>query len=152
MRYRLRAAVSRMAADCERMLEGLDRPERRLWRDAVGEALIASRHLLALIAHHDPGGEVADVAEYFVQLHGLIREPQRRIIDAMSSLLRLVPTGPEEELLMQDARTMRETAVELWALDDTVPSAAARGRRRRSAPPGAVAPDAAPATAPARRR
>ena len=49
-RYRLRAAAHRIAADCERMLDDMDRPERRLWRDAVGEALVASRHLVALVA------------------------------------------------------------------------------------------------------
>jgi DNA-binding response OmpR family regulator len=123
-RYRLRAAAHRMAADCERMLGGLDRPERRLWRESVGEALIASRHLLALVEHPVPPGEPADPTEYFAQLHGRILEPQLRVIEAMNTLLRLVPTGAEEELMMEDARVVRETAVEFWALDDTVQAAA----------------------------
>jgi CheY-like chemotaxis protein len=134
-RHRLRAAAHRMAADCERMLEGLERPERRLWRESVGEALIASRHLLSLVARLDPPGDGADPTEYFAQLHGQILEPQLRIIEAMNTLLRLVPTGPEEELMMEDARTVRETAVEFWALDDTVHAdeSGARGVLRRAA-------------------
>ena len=124
VRYRLRAAAHRIAADCERMLDGLDRPERKLWRDAVGAALIAGRQLLALLARHEPPARLSDSSEYFIGLHEQVREPQRRIVDAMNTLLGFVPTGPEEGLLMEDARAVRETAVELWALDDTVPSAA----------------------------
>ena len=140
-RYRLRAATQRMVADCERMLDVLDRPERRRWREAVGEALVAARHLLAVVAHHAP---VPGASEYFAQLHELIREPQQQIVAAMNGLLQLVPTGVEDELLMQDAGAIRETAVELWALDDTLPSAAGRD----AAGPAGAEPAAAPAGPP----
>ena len=139
VRYRLRAAAHRIAADCERMVDGLDRPERRLWRDAVGAALVAGRQLLALLSRSEPGADLSDSSEYFVQLYEQVREPQRRIVDSMNTLLGFLPTGPEEELLMEDARAIRETAVELWALDDSVPSAAAAGDqapRVAAAPPG----------------
>ena len=56
----------------------------------------------------------------------------------MSTLLGFVPTVPEEELLLQDAKAIRETAVELWAVEDTiVPSAPAPGApaARPGAPP-----------------
>ncbi|HXY20617.1 MAG TPA: response regulator [Gemmatimonadales bacterium] len=143
VRYRLRAAAHRIAADCERMVDGLDRPERRLWRDVVDAALVAGRQLLALLARSEPGADLSDSSEYFVQLHERIREPQRRIVDAMSTLLGFVPTGPEEELLMEDARAVREAAVGLWALDDSVPSVAAAGDREPrvgATPPGAEHP------------
>lgn len=120
-RYRLRSAAHRVAADCERILDDLDRPERRLWRDLVGEALVASRHLLALLAHHPGGDRIADPRQYLAALVDHIREPRQRIMESMSTVLRLVPTGPEDELLLQDARAIREAAVELGALDATAP-------------------------------
>jgi CheY-like chemotaxis protein len=123
-RYRLRAAAHRIAADCERMLDDMDRPERRLWRDAVGEALVASRHLVALLARQPAHGGVPDAGEYFAALFDQIREPQQQIIGSMNTLLGFVPTAPEEELLLQDAKTIRETAVDLWALEDTIAPAA----------------------------
>jgi len=116
-RYHLHAAAHRIAAECERILEEVDRPERRLWRDAVGDALVASRHLLAIVAHHRVPAAPADAGEYFGTLFDLIREPQQRIVAATSTVLGLVPTGPEEELLLHDVRAIRETAVELWALE-----------------------------------
>jgi CheY-like chemotaxis protein/predicted Ser/Thr protein kinase len=134
-RYRLRAAAHRIAADCERMLESLDRPERHLWREAVGGALVASRQLLAVIGHSGPSRD--DPAEFFAHLHEQIFEPQRRIVDCMNSLLGFVPTSPEDALILEDGRAIREAAVELWALDDAGPSAAGRGAARQA---GAGAP------------
>ena len=167
-RYRLRAAAHRIAADCERMLDDMDRPERRLWRDAVGEALVASRHLVALLARQPAHGGVPDAGEYFAALFDQIREPQQQIIGSMNTLLGFVPTAPEEELLLQDAKTIRETAVELWAVEDTiVPTAPAPGtpaartgapsgetghRRPRPRSPAARAGGTAPAVAPGRHR
>lgn len=140
VRYRLRAAAHRIAADCERLVDGLDRPERKLWRDAAGAALVAGRQLVALLSRREPPAGLSDSSEYFIQLHEQIREPQRRIVAAMNTLLGFVPTGPEEGLLMEDARAVRETAVELWALDDTVPSAveAAGATPRIAAGPAAA--------------
>jgi len=142
-RYRLRAAAHRIVADCERMLDALDRPERTGWRDAVGGALVAGRQLLSVIARLEPRRDVADAGEYFAQLQEQIIEPQRRIVAGMNVLLGFVPTGPEDELLMEDGRTVREMAVELWALDDRAPAAA---------PPSGQAADAGAAAAGGARR
>jgi CheY-like chemotaxis protein/predicted Ser/Thr protein kinase len=137
LRYRLRAAAHRIAADCERMLDSLDRPERHLWREAVGGALVASRQLLAVIGRSEPSRDVADPAEFFVQLHAQIFDPQRRIVECMNSLLGFVPTSPEDALMMEDGRAIRGAAVELWALDDAGPSAAGPGA---AVPAGAGVP------------
>lgn len=119
-RYRLRAATHRIAADCERILGDMDRPERRLWRTSVGEALIAARHLMALVDHRlGPTGS-PDPAGLVALLRDEIREPQRHIVQSMTTLLGLVPTGLEEELLLQDARTIREAAVGLGTTDAAV--------------------------------
>jgi len=139
-RHRVRTAAHRIAADCERILEAIERPERALWRDAAGDALVASRHLLAITTPRPapdgaPGGQIA-------ALSLAIREPQRRIVDAMGTLLGLVPTGLEEELLLQNARAIREAAIGLVGTDEPrlpVPADDPSRGGRAAAPPPAPA-------------
>ena len=114
-RHRMLAAACRIAADCERMLDGLDRPGRDLWRDAVGEVLLASRRLIARIERVAPPGDGPGLRRQLTQLRHEVREPQRRILDATRTLLGLVPTGPDDELLVQDARGIRQLAISLLA-------------------------------------
>lgn len=96
LRHGIRRAVFRIVADCERMLESLNRPDRSDWRDAIWKALIASKELLAL------GGDVER-----------INEPRRRIVDAMARLSAFTATSMEEELLLQDAREIHSLATGL---------------------------------------
>jgi CheY-like chemotaxis protein/predicted Ser/Thr protein kinase len=114
-RHRLRAAAHRIVSDCDRMLGDMERPERQIWRDSVGEALLAGRHLASLIDRRlnssvPPSGRLTT-------LYQEIRDPQRRIVRSMTALLSLIPTGLEEELMLQDARAIRETAIGLLATD-----------------------------------
>ena len=115
VRHRMLAAAWRIAADCERLLDELDRPERHLWRDAVGEALLASRYLIARIARFARSGESLDPGDFVELLHEQAREPQQRIIHATRTLLGLVPTGPNDELLVEDVRAVQEAAASLLA-------------------------------------
>ena len=136
-RYRLHASAHRIAAECERMLDDLDRPERHLWRDAVGVALIAGRQVLALVTRATPKQDASEATRQFGELLGAIAEPRRRIVGAMTSLLSFVPTGPEEDLLMQDAWAVREMALALGAADD--PATTAAPAHRDAARPGSLA-------------
>ncbi len=136
-RHRLRAAAYRIAADCELMLEELARPERRLWRDAVGAALVAGRQLLALATGFEAGGEASEAGRQYAELRAQILEPQRRIVESMNSLLGFVPTGADEEMLMQDARTVRDLALGLGHVDAAEPSGPAA---HRAALPATQAP------------
>src|SRR4051812_8920518 len=86
--HALRRAAYRIAADCERMLENAHLSERRPWRMAVGDALVASKQLLSATAQ--PVNEAADSAEAAQLLAALaarVREPQQRILDNMLTLL-----------------------------------------------------------------
>ncbi len=125
IRHRLRATTHRIVADCERLLGDLDRPERRVWRDAVGQALVAVRHLMALLDRRLGGADAPDAAGRAAAIREEIREPQRQIIQSMTTLLGLIPTGLEEELLLQDARTVREAAVGLGTTDVAPPTSPA---------------------------
>jgi CheY-like chemotaxis protein/predicted Ser/Thr protein kinase len=122
-RYRLRAAAHRISADCERLLADMDRPERRLWRDALGEALVAGRHLMALVDRRLGPRDGSSPGDLIAMLSEEIREPQGRIVQSMTTLLGLVPTGLEDELLLQDARRIRETAVSLDTMGDAISTA-----------------------------
>jgi CheY-like chemotaxis protein len=106
MRYVMRSAAHRIAAECENMLEHLHAPERETWRDAVGEALVASRHVLSLVAPQNGGrGETVQTST--------IAAPQERIVLAMGRLLHLIPVTPQDELIQRAARAVRETALDL---------------------------------------
>ena len=122
--YLLRSAAHRIAADCERMLESLHAPERKVWRDAVSDAFVASRHLLALLPRPDERQNVGRSADRMATLSAQVRDPQARIVDAMTALLRFVPVDPEDELLLHDARAIRQTALDLLVVrgDILVPS------------------------------
>lgn len=104
--YVLRSAAHRIAAECEHMLEHLHAAERETWRDAVGEALVASRHLLSLVAPQN-GGRAALVDT------AAIAAPQERIVLAMGRLLHLIPVTPHDELIQRAAKAVRETALDL---------------------------------------
>ncbi len=134
-RFRLRAATHRISADCERLLGDMDRPERRLWRDALGEALVAGRHLMALVDRRLGHADGSSPGDLIAMISQEIREPQGRIVQSMTTLLGLVPTGLEEELLLQDARRIRETAISLGTMDDA-PSTAGSARAPEYPLPG----------------
>lgn len=138
----LRSGACRIAADCERMLEALHAPDRRDWRDAVADALIASRHLLVLTNQTPERAPTSrDATQRLASLTSAIQDPQRRILSAMNTLQQFVPVSTEEELLIQDARTVRDVAADLLTLGQqrTVRSA----DRRRNVLSAQAARDAA---------
>ena len=115
--YRLRAAAHRIATECERVLGELSGTTRQSWREAAGKALLAAQHLRSLIEvsrapRTGPGARPALDA-----LQASIRDPRQKIVDAMSALLALIPTDVEEEMIMQDARAIRDMALSLFATD-----------------------------------
>jgi DNA-binding response OmpR family regulator/predicted Ser/Thr protein kinase len=111
--YPLRRSAHRIAADCERLLELLQRPGRDKWRDAAGTALLASRELLSVVAQAGAAADVAKLTQRLTTLGSRIRAPQDRIADALAVLLTLPPDSPEDELLLEDARAVRDVAIHL---------------------------------------
>src|SRR6267378_6147933 len=130
--YRLRAAAHRIATDCERVLGELSGTTRQSWREAAGKALLAAQHLRSLIEvsrapRTGPGARPALDA-----LQASIRDPRQKIVDAMSALLALIPTDVEEEMIMQDARAIRDATLGLFAPEAPAPN------RATPAPAGAA--------------
>jgi CheY-like chemotaxis protein/predicted Ser/Thr protein kinase len=122
--YRLRAAAHHIAADCERLLGELDGTTHELWRDAMGKALLAAQQMRSLI-ERDSGRKSGGRARVALDaLQAAIREPRQKIVDAMSALLALIPTAVEEEMIMQDARAIRELALGLFAPEASAPGGA----------------------------
>jgi CheY-like chemotaxis protein len=100
------------------MLEAVYQPERKAWREPIGEALAASRHLLTVIASSADAADSASIAQRIESMNLRAVEPRRRIVDAMNTMLhRLVPIGHDEEILLLDAGAVREAAIALGAAD-----------------------------------
>lgn len=123
--YRLRTAAHRIVADCERLLAEVEGPGREAWSDAVGKALLAGQHLRSIIERRGALKSRASGRAFLDSLMASFRGPRQSVIDAMSSLLALIPTDLEEELIMQDARGIREAAVGLLAAGSPVPGTTA---------------------------
>ena len=118
LRRRVRSAAYRIITDCEVLLSDTTQPDWRLWREALGEALLAGHQLRAIVDRKfsAPGAVLSpsDIAAMNAEL----REPQRRVVNAMTRLLGLVPTNIDDELFLDDARAVRDVALRLGA-DDT---------------------------------
>jgi CheY-like chemotaxis protein len=122
--YPLRRTAYRMIADCERILDSLQSEDRRRWAELVGHALLGARSLLTVLA----GSDLADpsqVTQRISTVGARLQEPRRRIIDALTPLTQLVPVTPEEELILQDARTLLDSAVSLNRFGDGIERTAA---------------------------
>jgi CheY-like chemotaxis protein len=142
MRRRVRSAASRIVADCEVLLSDTAQPEWRLWREAVGEALLAGHQLRAIAERRLNTPGVVLSASDIVAVNAELREPQRRVVQAMTRLLGLVPTDLDDELLLEDARTVREIALRLGS-DETEIMPVVSVEDVRTSSPGARAPDGA---------
>ncbi len=116
-RYRMRAAAHRIVADCERLLGEVDGAGRDAWRDAVGKALLSGQQMRSAIERWDPGKPGTAAAGIPDTLLASLRAPREVVVDAMSSLLARIPTDPEEELVLEDARSVREAAIGLFSGD-----------------------------------
>ncbi len=119
LRRRIRAAAHRIVTDCELLLDEASKPDWAHWREAIGEALLAGHQLRGALERslHASGAVMSH--EEMTALQALTREPQRRVVQAMTHLLSRVPRDLEEELLLADARVIRDVALRLGS-DDTV--------------------------------
>jgi hypothetical protein len=118
LRHRARGAAHRVVRDCEMLLADIAQPEWRLWREAVGEALLAGHQLRAVVERRFHSSSIVLSREEAIALNAELREPQHRIVQAMTRLLGLVPTDLSDELLLDDARAIRDVALRLGS-DDT---------------------------------
>jgi DNA-binding response OmpR family regulator len=139
LRHRVRAAAHRIVTDCELLLSDAAPPEWRHWREAIGDALLAAHQLRGAVDRRFHASNVVLTREELAELTAQLREPQHRIVQAMTRVLGHVPTELSDELLLADARAVRDLALMLGN-DDTakmtaVPDVAPRvpGQRPSSA-------------------
>ena len=146
LRRRVRSAAHRIVSDCEVLLSDTAQPEWRLWREAVGEALLAGHQLRAIVDRRFSSATTALSAADIATMNAELREPQHRVVHAMTRLLGLVPTDLNDELLLDDARAVRDVALRLGA-DETEMMPAVVEPDVRASSPGAraVVKDRAPA-------
>lgn len=113
LRHRVRSAAHRIVSGCTMLLSDVSRPEWRLWQETIAEALLAGRELLVVVEHRVDASTDVLSREERASLVGKLRDPQYRIVQAMTRLLTLVPTDLEDELLLGDARVIRDVALSL---------------------------------------
>ncbi len=138
LRHRVRGVAHRIVSECEVLLSDTSPPEWRLWRDAVGEAMVAAHQLRSIVDRGFGAGGGTLSRDEIAALNAQMRDPQHRIVQAMTRVLGLVPTDLEDELLLDDARTIRDLALRLGS-DDTLklPTAHDSGPRDRPKRPSA---------------
>jgi DNA-binding response OmpR family regulator len=102
--HEIRATAFRIRADCERMLEDTQSADRIAVRQHVTDAFIASRELVSLTSR---------ALQFDAASISRLKEPQRRLLDALAKIQRLVPTTLEDELLQADTQTIRDNALTL---------------------------------------
>jgi CheY-like chemotaxis protein len=146
LRRRVRSAAHRIVSDCEVLLSDTAQPEWRLWREAVGEALLAGHQLRAIVERRFSSSTAVLSPADIAALNAELRDPQHRVVHAMTRLLGLVPTDLNDELLLDDARAVRDVALRLGA-DETEMMPAVLEADVRASSPGvrAVVKERAPA-------
>ncbi len=125
LRHRVRAAAHRIVTDCELLLSDNAPPEWRHWREAVGDALLAAHQLRGAVERRFHSAGVVLSREELAALTAQLREPQHRIVQAITRVLGHVPTELGDELLLADARAIRDLALMLGN-DDTAKMSAVR--------------------------
>lgn len=112
--FRFRQGAHRVVADLERLLDELANDERRSWRELVGEALVAGRRVLAL-ATRARSEDTGHVTRQLASIAAQLGESQRVVIEAMTQLLYFVPVSPGDELVLLDARAIRDGVAQLFS-------------------------------------
>lgn len=141
LRRRVRAAAYRIVTDCEVLLSDTAQPEWRLWREAVGEALLAGHQLRTIVDRRfSSPGSVLSPSD-IVALNTELREPQRRVVGAMTRLLGLVPTDVDDELFLDDVRAVRDVALRLGAAETEIMPAVSVSDVKPSSPGARKAPE-----------
>jgi CheY-like chemotaxis protein/predicted Ser/Thr protein kinase len=108
LRHRLRTLGYRLSADCERLLDEPQVVARPAVRDALGQCLLASKRLISLtaaIATADGNAES--------RLNDGGRDLQQAILSSLNGALTLVAASLDDTLILQDIRSIRDTAKEM---------------------------------------
>ena len=108
-RRQIEAVSARILADCDRMLRHVMQPDRAAWRTAIGEALLAARHVVSLAQLPLPT-DAGQAEKQLAELETSVRASLDQVVAAMATLMRFVPVTLDDELLISDARTVSGAA------------------------------------------
>ena len=109
LRHDLRTPVNQIIGYCEMLLEDAQEPDSAHRQPALTDALHASRNVTSLIDAGLPAGVTVLNADAVRSVYEAIREPQARILAAMSSLL-LNGKAADSAEYIGDVRRIREAA------------------------------------------
>ncbi len=144
LRRRVRSAAYRIVTDCEVLLSDTAQPEWRLWREAVGEALLAGHELRTIVDRRFSAPAAVLSPSDIAALNTELRDPQRRVVNAMTRLLGLVPTDIDDELFLEDVRAVREVALRLGAAETEIMPVVSAADVKPSSPGTRAAPGVKP--------
>jgi len=116
LRHELRTPVNQIVGYCEMLLEDAEDADFAHRRQSISEALQASRQVTSLIDAGLPAGVTVLNAEAVRVLYDAIRDPQTRILAAMSALL-LNGIAADSAEYIGDVRRIREAAERLIPTD-----------------------------------
>jgi CheY-like chemotaxis protein len=116
LRHELRTPVNQIVGYCEMLLEDAEDADFAHRRQSISEALQASRQVTSLIDAGLPAGVTVLNPEAVRVLYDAIRDPQTRILAAMSALL-LNGIAADSAEYIGDVRRIREAAERLIPTD-----------------------------------
>jgi len=116
LRHDLRTPVNQIIGYCEMLLEDAQEPEFAHRQPALTDALHASRNVTSLIEAGLPAAVTVLNADAVRGVYEAIREPQARILAAMSSLL-LNGKAADSAEYIGDVRRIREAAERMIPTD-----------------------------------
>lgn len=124
LRHDLRTPVNHIVGYAEMLLEDLEAPAHAAARAALQQTIAAAREVLAVISSVlAPTRDTVDEAELAV-LYARVAEPQRKILDAVRSLLAASGEPPTPNFI-DDLRRILDAAGHLIPSDKSAPVAAA---------------------------
>ena len=136
LRHHLRTAAHRVVRDSELLLLETNRPERRLWSEPVGQAVLAGHAVRSIVERWFHSPDIAHTPADIASMNSELREPQQRILKAMTAVLGLVPSALYDELLLDDVRNIRDAALSLGNCGPVMDTKEAGEPHDRSTPAG----------------
>ncbi len=137
LRHELRTPVNHIVGYCEMLLEDALEADRTDHRVALEDTLGVAREVLDLINTGLPPSEEEIPRRSVVELVESLREPQRRIVNIMTSLLD--GGAPPDETFADDVRKIIGAAERLVGIEPGMPALATGDGTNGSSSPGSKA-------------
>jgi CheY-like chemotaxis protein/RIO-like serine/threonine protein kinase len=103
LRNRIRGAAFRVSAECERLLDELERGGHATWRDALTQLRTQAKQLGAITAPRAEGGQTTSFAD-----DARVIDTQRGMLSTLDALAMKIAVTQGNDLVLQDVRAMRD--------------------------------------------